>query len=46
VNFSQISVAMNLFRFVGDMSHLLSIIVLLLKIRATRSCRGALLDWT
>ena len=44
--FSQNSVAMNLFRFVGDMSHLLSIIVLLLKIRATRSCRGALLDLT
>lgn len=31
---------MNLFRLMGDMSHLLSIIVLLLKIRATRSCRG------
>jgi hypothetical protein len=34
---------MNLFRFLGDMSHLLSIIVLLMKIRATRSCRGT--DW-
>ncbi|KAI8108092.1 hypothetical protein M9434_006122 [Picochlorum sp. BPE23] len=31
---------MNIFRFAGDMSHLLSIVVLLLKIRATRSCRG------
>ena len=31
---------MNIFRLLGDMSHLLSIIVLLLKIRATRSCRG------
>lgn len=32
---------MNLFRLCGDMSHLLSIMVLLLKIRATKSCRGA-----
>ncbi len=32
--------AMNLFRLAGDMTHLLSIIVLLLKINATRSCRG------
>lgn len=31
---------MNLFRLAGDMTHLLSIIVLLLKINATRSCRG------
>lgn len=31
---------MNIFRFAGDMSHLLSIMVLLLKIRATKSCRG------
>ncbi|EFN53261.1 hypothetical protein CHLNCDRAFT_32290 [Chlorella variabilis] len=31
---------MNLFRLCGDMFHLLSIMVLLLKIRATRSCRG------
>jgi len=31
---------MNIFRLAGDMTHLLSIIVLLLKIRATRSCRG------
>lgn len=33
---------MNIFRLAGDMTHLLSIIVLLLKIRATRSARGAL----
>lgn len=31
---------MNIFRLAGDMSHLLSILVLLLKIRATKSCRG------
>lgn len=31
---------MNIFRFAGDMSHLISIIVLLLKIYATRSCSG------
>ncbi|KAL3157629.1 ER lumen protein-retaining receptor B [Trebouxia sp. C0010 RCD-2024] len=31
---------MNLFRLAGDMTHLLSIVVLLLKIHATRSCRG------
>ncbi|PRW59546.1 ER lumen -retaining receptor [Chlorella sorokiniana] len=31
---------MNLFRLAGDMSHLLSVCVLLLKIRATKSCRG------
>lgn len=31
---------MNIFRLAGDMTHLLSIVVLLLKIRATRSCRG------
>ncbi|XP_057970731.1 ER lumen protein-retaining receptor B-like [Malania oleifera] len=31
---------MNLFRFAGDMTHLLSIIVLLLKIRTTKSCAG------
>lgn len=31
---------MNAFRLAGDMTHLLSILVLLLKIRATRSCRG------
>ena len=32
--------AMNIFRLAGDMTHLLSIMVLLLKIRATKSCRG------
>lgn len=31
---------MNIFRLCGDMSHLMSIMVLLLKIRATKSCRG------
>ncbi len=31
---------MNIFRLAGDMTHLLSIMVLLLKIHATRSCRG------
>merc|ERR1712216_695503 len=31
---------MNIFRFAGDMTHLLSIIVLLLKINATKSCAG------
>lgn len=31
---------MNIFRLVGDMLHLLSIITLLLKINATKSCRG------
>uniref|UniRef100_A0A803L213 ER lumen protein-retaining receptor n=1 Tax=Chenopodium quinoa TaxID=63459 RepID=A0A803L213_CHEQI len=31
---------MNLFRLAGDMTHLLSIIVLLLKIHATKSCSG------
>ncbi|KAJ8451370.1 hypothetical protein Cgig2_017761 [Carnegiea gigantea] len=31
---------MNLFRLAGDMTHLLSIIVLLLKIRTTKSCSG------
>ena len=34
---------MNLFRLAGDMTHLLSIVVLLLKINATRSCRGGVL---
>lgn len=33
---------MNIFRLVGDMTHLLSIVILLLKIHATRSCRGML----
>lgn len=32
---------MNIFRLIGDMLHLLSIITLLLKIHATKSCRGA-----
>ena len=31
---------MNLFRFVGDLSHLLAIVLLLLKIWKTRSCAG------
>lgn len=31
---------MNVFRFVGDMMHLISVIVLLMKIQGTRSCRG------
>ncbi|QDZ21409.1 ER lumen protein-retaining receptor [Chloropicon primus] len=31
---------MNLFRFAGDILHLLSILVLLLKIHATKSCAG------
>lgn len=31
---------MNIFRFAGDMTHLFSVIVLLLKIYATKSCSG------
>eukprot|EP00877_Chromochloris_zofingiensis_P000089 jgi/Chrzof1/10080/Cz04g26110.t1 len=31
---------LNIFRLTGDMTHLLSIVVLLLKISATKSCRG------
>ena len=31
---------MNLFRLVGDLSHLLAIVLLLLKIWKTRSCAG------
>jgi len=31
---------MNLFRLIGDMSHLMAVIFLLLKVRATRSCGG------
>lgn len=31
---------MNVFRFAGDMTHLLSVLVLLLKIYATKSCSG------
>ena len=36
---------MNIFRLAGDMTHLLSIVVLLLKIHATRSCRGTCRHW-
>ena len=32
--------AMNAFRFLGDMTHLFSVLVLLLKIYATKSCSG------
>ena len=32
--------AMNLFRLLGDLSHLASILILLHKIQSTRSCRG------
>lgn len=31
---------MNIFRLTGDLSHLLAIIILLLKIWKTRSCAG------
>ena len=31
---------MNIFRLAGDMTHLLSIVVLLLKIRTMKSCAG------
>ena len=31
---------MNLFRLAGDLSHLLAIVILLLKIWKTRSCAG------
>ncbi|KAG7034661.1 ER lumen protein-retaining receptor A [Cucurbita argyrosperma subsp. argyrosperma] len=31
---------MNIFRFAGDMTHLISILILLLKIYATKSCSG------
>ncbi|KAF6158337.1 hypothetical protein GIB67_022417 [Kingdonia uniflora] len=31
---------MNIFRFAGDMTHLTSVLVLLLKIYATKSCSG------
>lgn len=33
---------MNIFRLAGDMTHLISILVLLLKIYATKSCSGVL----
>ena len=32
--------SMNIFRLAGDMTHLASILVLMLKIRAMRSCAG------
>lgn len=35
---------MNIFRLVGDLSHLLAIIILLLKIWKTRSCAGMRLE--
>lgn len=31
---------MNIFRFLGDLSHLASILILLHKIQTSRSCRG------
>lgn len=31
---------MNVFRLAGDMTHLLSIVLLLLKIKKDRNCRG------
>lgn len=34
------TVNMNIFRLAGDMSHLLAIIILLVKIWKTRSCAG------
>lgn len=34
------SPTMNIFRFLGDLSHLASILILLHKIQTTRSCRG------
>jgi hypothetical protein len=36
---------MNIFRLAGDMTHLLSIVLLLLKIKGTRSCRGEGRRW-
>lgn len=33
---------MNIFRLAGDMSHLLAIVILLVKIWKTRSCAGML----
>ena len=35
--------SMNVFRLSGDMTHLVSILVLMLKIRAMRSCAGMLI---
>ena len=44
VGFSRLAkdseVTMNIFRLVGDLSHLAAIIILLLKIWKTRSCAG------
>lgn len=40
VGFAGDFAAMNVFRFAGDMMHLTSILVLLLKIYATKSCSG------
>ena len=37
---ARLVVTMNIFRFAGDMTHLISILVLLLKIYATKSCSG------
>jgi len=37
---------MNIFRLVGDLSHLLAIIILLVKMWTTRSCAGMLDSWT
>lgn len=39
-DFFQINWKMNIFRLLGDLSHLLAIIILLLKIWKTRSCAG------
>jgi ER lumen protein retaining receptor len=33
---------MNIFRLIGDLTHLMSIIVLLLKIHTIKSCSGTL----
>ena len=38
----QQQVVMNIFRFIGDMCHLLSFLVLYHKIHRTRSCKGTL----
>lgn len=35
---------MNIFRFFGDMSHLASILVLLLKLRASKSAAGVMIN--
>lgn len=41
--FTPKKITMNIFRFAGDMTHLISILVLLLKIYATKSCSGSFL---